>query len=201
MDQSFPKRVTLKNGVVVLLRPLESGDEPALFTFFRSLPPASTQCLKLDLCNADVLHRWVKERSPDEIWTILAFTEQGRVVGDATLYMSRSGWRRHLGEVRLVVSPDFEHQHLATGLMHEVVNQASVHGLRKLEAQILDVQEGGKRMCEKLGFREEARLTRHAIDLDGQEHDLLFMTIYVDDLWRKMENLIHDLEFVHRDGY
>ncbi len=195
MDPSYPKRVTLKNGAAVLLRPLQADDEAALTAFFSALPPESTQFLKHDVRNPEVLRRWVRQRDPEEAWSILALGDKGKVVGDATLLMSRSGWRRHIGEVRVVVAPELEHQHLATNLIHELVNQASLRSLRKLEAQILDVQEGARRAFEKLGFREEARLTRHAVDLQGQEHDLLILTNSVEDLWRKMENLIHDMDF------
>jgi RimJ/RimL family protein N-acetyltransferase len=194
MDATYPMRVTLKNGEVVVLRPLQPVDEAGLVTFFTGLPAESTQFLRHDVRDPEVTRRFVRERDPEGVWCILALTESGRIVGDATLHLHRTGWRRHIGEVRVVVSPDFEHQRLATALIHELVNQASLRGLRKLEARVLDVQEGAKRAFEKLGFREEARLARHAIDLQEREHDLVFLTNTVEDLWRKMEDLIHDMD-------
>jgi len=122
------------------------------------------------------------------------------VVADATLHMDRSGWRRHVGEVRVVVSPSFQKDGLATLLIHELVNQASMVGLKKLEAQILDSQLRARTAFEHLGFREEARLKAHAMDLDNKLHDLLILTNTVEHLWNKMEDLVADLDF-SKEGY
>jgi len=129
------------------------------------------------------------------VYAILALTEEDRVVGDGTLHMNLHGWRRHVGEVRVVVSPEFQRQGLATALIRELVNQASVLGLKKLEAQILDSQEGARIAFEQLGFREEARLRAHALDVHNRLHDLLILTHNVDDPWLSMEILIEDLDF------
>jgi RimJ/RimL family protein N-acetyltransferase len=195
MDQGYPRKVTLRTGKKVILRPLEDGDEEALYRFFASLPPESTDFLRDDVKDRKVVARWVQERDPDRVWVLLALEEGGAVVGNASLQLSKSGWRRHIGEVRAVVSRELQKQHLATALVHELVNQASLLSLKKLEAQILDVQQGARTVFERFGFREEARLRGHALDLHGKVHDLVILTSAVDDLWKKMEDLIEDLEF------
>lgn len=195
MDQGYPKKVTLKSGNKVTLRPLEGGDEEALYRFFAGLPPESTDFLRDDVKDRKVVARWVRERDPDRVWVLLALGEDGAVVGNASLQLSKSGWRRHVGEVRAVVSRELQKQHLATAMVHELVNQASLRSLKKLEAQILDVQQGARTVFERFGFREEARLRGHALDLRGKPHDLVILTSAVDDLWKKMEDLIEDLEF------
>ena len=136
----------------------------------------------------------------ERVWSLVALKEQGQIVADATLHMTPRGWRRHVGEVRVVVSPAFHKVGLATSLIHELVNQASLRGLQKLEAQILDSQVGARMAFEHLGFREEGRLKGHAMDLDGRPHDLVLLTNTVDDLWNKMETMIADMDF-HPDGY
>jgi RimJ/RimL family protein N-acetyltransferase len=191
----YPKRVKLKGGSHVVLRPIEATDEAALARFFAELPPESTQFLRDDVRDPKVITIWMRERDEERNWSILALDERGAVVGDATLYTAAHGWRRHIGEVRVVVAPSLQKQRLATTLIHELVDRASQRGLRKLEAQILDVQQGARIAFEHLGFREEARLRDHAVDLGGKPHDLLILTNSVEDLWRKMENLIADLEF------
>jgi L-amino acid N-acyltransferase YncA len=200
MENGYPKKVTLKGGKAVTLRPLEVGDEEALFRFFVSLPPESTEFLRDDVKDRGVVARWVKERDLERVWVLLAVTAEGTIVGNASLHLSHTGWRRHVGEVRVVVSPELHKQRLAAALVHELVNQASVRSLRKLEAQILDAQLGARTVFERFGFHEEARLREHAVDLHGQAHDLLILTNTVDDLWKKMEDLIQDLDFA-QDAY
>lgn len=199
METSYPIKVTLKRGKTVVLRPLEQSDEAALIEFFRDLPRECTEFLKDDVKNPEVVKRFVQKKDPESVWSVLAFSE-GRVVGDATLHMYQHGWRRHLGEIRVVVAPEFQKQGLASTLIHELVNKATLHELRKLEALILDNQVQARKAFERFGFREEARLHDHAMDLDGRLHDLVILTNTVDDLWRKMEDMISDME-VGRDGY
>ena len=199
MTTKYPITVTLKGGETVELRPLQATDEQLLVEFFRDLPRESTEFLKDDVKDPAVVQRFVRQADPERVWAILALSG-GKVVGDATLHTDRMGWRRHVGEIRVVVSPGFHKKRLATTMIHELVNQASIRELRKLEAQILDSQVHARTAFERLGFREEARLKDHAMDLDGRLHDLVIMTNTVDDLWRKMEDMISDME-IGRDGY
>jgi len=81
-------------------------------------------------------------------------------------------------------------------------SRPSVLGLKKLEAQILDSQEGARIAFEQLGFREEARLRAHALDVNNRLHDLLILTHKVDDPGLSMEILIEDLDFSRAwEGY
>ena len=199
MDQGYPRKVTLKGGASITLRQLSGDDEEALYRFFSTLPPESTEFLRDDVRDRQTIARWVRERDPDRIWVLLAVDERGTIVGNASLHIGR-GWRRHIGEVRVVVSASMQKQRLATALVHELVDRASVRSLKRLEAQILDVQEGARAVFQHFGFREEARLRGHAVDLQGKPHDLLILTSAVDDLWKTMQDLIDDSEFV-RDAY
>jgi len=192
--EGYPKQVTLKNGQVVELRPILDADEARLLKFFSSLPPESTQFLKHDVRDPEVVKRFIRKSEPDAIFAILAVTTEGEVVGDATLHMSQYGWRRRVGEVRGVVAAEYRKQRLATALVHELVEHASLRGLKKLEAQILDSQAGALKVFERMGFREEARLKQHATDLLGNVHDVLILTSNVDELWEGMEDMISAMD-------
>ncbi len=195
MEGKYPQKVTLrKSNLAVVLRPLEQTDEANLIQFFSNLPEESTAFLKDNVRDPEVVKKFIREHNPETIWSILALAPDGKIVGDATLHMSHHGWRRHVGEIRVVVGSEFRKQGLATTLIHELVNQAGMRKLKKLEAQMLDNQIGARTAFEHLGFREEARLKNHAMDLSGQLHDVLILTHTVEDLWSKMENLINDLE-------
>jgi len=141
-----------------------------------------------------VVKRFVTHINPDSIWPIVAVTAEGEIVADATLQTVSRGWRRHVGEVRGVVAEAYRRQGLATALVRELVEHAGSRRLRKLKAEILDTQTGAFKVFQRMGFKEEARLKQHALDLDGQLHDILILTNSVDDLWRKMEDLISEME-------
>lgn len=193
MDE-YPKRVALKSGEMVTLRPLEAADEEGLLRFFEDLPAESTQFLKHDVRDPAVVGRFVRNADPDAVWAIVAVTTDGRIVGDATLHTNRLGWRRHVGEVRAVVAANFRRQRLAAALVHELVEQASIKGLKILEAQMLDSQVGAVKVFSRLGFVEVARLPEHAMDIEGQVHDLLILSSSVDELWHAMEDMISAMD-------
>jgi RimJ/RimL family protein N-acetyltransferase len=199
MDTQYPKTLKLKNGKSVEIRPLEGDDVGALVAFFKGLPEDSTQFLKEDVKDAKVVSRYVAEANPDLVWPIVAVCD-GAIVADATLHMQQRGWRRHVGEVRVVVNPDFRRHRLAIALIHELVNQASLRKLKKLEAQILNSQKGALRAFQQLGFIEEATLKDHAMGAQGGLHDLIIMTNTVDDLWNKMEDMLHDMD-IRREAF
>lgn len=194
METQYPMKVTLRDGRRVELRPLQRADEERLVAFFTHLPPAAVEFLRDDVRDPAVVRRFARELNPEHVWSIVAIAEDGRIVGDATLHMFHHGWRRHLGEVRTVIAPEYQKQRLATTMLHELVNQASHRKLRKLEAVVLASQADARRAFEHLGFREEARLKDHAMDLHGRMHDMLILTNTVEDLWRTMEDMISDME-------
>ncbi len=187
----YPKKLTLRAEKTVDIRPLEKGDEKGLIAFFSGLPREATEYLRHDVRDPDVVRRFVSNRDPLKVWPILA-VDGDDVVADATLSVDQHGWRRHVGEVRVVVAPAYQKFGLATALIHELVNQASLRELSKLEAQILGNQTGARTAFERLGFREEARLKDHALDRHKNLHDIVILTNTVDDLWSKMEDMLAD---------
>jgi len=193
-QETYPQTVSLKQGKTVTLRLLEAGDRAKLLAFFQALPPQSTEFLKEDVRDPAVVDRFCDELDHDKVWCLLAVAPDGAIVANATLHMSARGWYRHLGEVRVVVADAYHKHGLATKMLRQLVNHASVRGLRKLEARILDSQGAARTAFEHLGFREEARLKDHALDIDGRHHDLLLLTNTVEDLWRKMEEMVMDLD-------
>lgn len=198
--EEYPKEITLRDGRAITLRMLESDDEERLAEFFATLPRGSTQFLKHDVRDRAVVKQFVANLNTDSILPIVAVSADGKIVADATLHMVQRGWRRHVGEVRGVVAEEYRRQGVATALVRELVEQASVRGLKKLKAEILDSQTGAFKVFQRMGFKEEARLKQHALDLDDQLHDVLILTNAVDDLWRNMEELISGMEIAYGKG-
>jgi RimJ/RimL family protein N-acetyltransferase len=198
MRNEYPKRVVLKSGRTIELRPLKGvagRDTWQLIHFLSKLPREQTEFLEEDVREPEVAEKHVAQRRQERVWSLLAIDGDGRVVGDATLEMGLHGWRRRVGEVRVVVDPRYTGDGVAQALIREVVDQATHRELRKLEAKILDFQIGARVVFEQIGFREEARLRSHATSRDDQTHDLIILTSNVDDLWHEMEEMILEMDF------
>jgi RimJ/RimL family protein N-acetyltransferase len=192
MESTYPKQITLKDGQTILIRPLKRSDETQLIRFFGELPASETQYQGKDVRDPHVVSGFAAGLDPARVWCLLALSETQQIVGNGTLHVAHLGWRRNTGEIRLVVTPEYQQLGLATLLIRELVKQASVKKLRKIETRILGSQLGVKRSFERLGFQEEARLRGHALDVSHQPHDLVIMTVSVGGLLDKVKDAMWD---------
>lgn len=190
----YPKQVTLRDGTEVTLRLMVEEDEDELLQFFRSVPDEDRIFLADDVTNRAVIRKWVQELNYDSVLPVLA-EKDGKIVADVTLKTYRMGWMRHIGEVRCVVALEYRRQGLATLMVDRLIERAVVTGLDKIIFRAMDTQVGAIKAMESIGFTREARLKDHVTDLRGRPHDLIILTNYVAELWRKMEDAILDTEF------
>ena len=125
---AYPQRVALLDGVEVTLRPMEPGDADALVEFFRMIPAEERFYLKEDVTSPKVIRRWTEELDYDRALPLLALAD-GRVVADATLHRHRAGARHHVGELRIVVDPEYRNRGLGSTMMYHLMAIAREHGL------------------------------------------------------------------------
>ncbi len=189
--EGFPDNVTLRDGSQVLVRPMQPDDGPALLEFFRSLPEEDRLFLREDVTREEVVDRFVRHLDYDAVLPLIA-EHQGRVVGDGTLHRNRHGWASHVGEIRVVVDPEFQRRGLGTAIARLLVRQATSMGLDKLVAEVVENQVGAKRAFGKLGFYPEAVLKSHVKDIHGTKRDLVILANDVSHIWETMESLVSD---------
>ena len=185
--REFPKRITLRDGTPVTLRPMVQSDEAALLAFFCRLPPEDRQFLRDDVTRPEIIHAWCHEIDYGRVLPILAECG-GRIVGDATLHR-RAGWMRHLGEIRVVTDPFYRRRGLASAMAREIFYLALQAGLDKMTAEVGAGQQAAIKVFEKLGFAREARLAGHVMDLQGRRHDLVVLTTDIPALMQKLEEV------------
>ncbi len=184
--REFPKQIALRDGTPVVLRPLVAADERELLEFFRRLSPEDRQFLRDDVTRAEIVRAWCREPDFDRVLPILA-EHDGRIVGDATLHRHPVGWMRHLGEIRVTTDPFVRRRGLASVLAREIFYLALQAGLDKMVAEVAADQLPAAKVFEKLGFRREARLAGHIVDLHGRKRDLLVLSTDIPALMQKIE--------------
>jgi RimJ/RimL family protein N-acetyltransferase len=180
----YPKVVNLRDGSQVIMRPMQKGDEEALYQFFKGLSKEDRLYLRDDVANREIIHGWMENLDYDKVLPILAI-DGDTVVADATLHRNPHGWMRHVGQIRMSVAGSHRGRGLARIIAAEIYQQAIGYGLDKLVAEILTVQKNAQRVFTRLGFHEEAVLKDHGMDVDGNKHDLIVMTNDVTTLWEK----------------
>lgn len=196
--EQFSNELTLKDGTVMIMRPLSKDDGPALLDFFSALPEKDRIFLKEDVINKGIIDRWVEELDYDKVLPIIA--EKDSVIhADATLHFNRYGWQKHIAEIRCVVSEEYRHRGLGTALMRELVHYADMKGVSKIVARLMDNQKSAQRAFQKLGFKKAAQIKDFVMDIKGKTHNQIIMVIDVSELWRKMEDLhfYSDVRTIH----
>ena len=103
-------------------------------------------------------------------------SEDGRVVGYGSLGRSDLDWTRHIGEIRVLVDPEYRTQGIGALLAQELFNVAQDIGLSKVTARMVREQAGARAMFERLGFQAEALLADWVMDRDGKTRDLVLMS-------------------------
>jgi L-amino acid N-acyltransferase YncA len=110
----------------------------------------------------------------------LVVHQGAQMLGCTAIITDPLSWSPHVGELRIIVSPDCRGIGLGRVLVQECFAQAIELGLRKLVAQMTTSQRASVTVFEELGFRAEALLTKHVADREGNLHDLVLLSYDVE---------------------
>ena len=172
---AYPKEIVLREGPEVVLKPMTEHDAGALLRFFLKIPSADRFYLKEDVTLPTVTQRWARELDYDRALPLLAWID-GQVVADATLHRQRAGARRHVGEVRILVDPDYRNRGLGTAMIRELATIANESGLEILTFELVAEKEDAAIAAAKfVGFVPVGVLRGHAKDPDSHPRDLVML--------------------------
>lgn len=185
--EPYPRLIRLKNGKAATLRPFEEKDMEALIAFFRNLPVNDRMYLRFDVRDREkIIHRF--GRLDADIIYPLIVEQKDTIIAQGNLRRAEFGWKRHLGEIRVVVAHDFQQQGLCTILTRELVMFAVRKDLYKIEAQIMEDQSPAIAAFERMGFKKEAVLRKHVTDIENNRKNLIIMSLDIQDLWYLLED-------------
>jgi RimJ/RimL family protein N-acetyltransferase len=160
------------------VRPLAPEDLAPLLAFFAALPADDRLHLRVDVTQRDIVAR---RFIPPPHWNVLRLVALSgeRLVAEASIEHRTYGFESHVGQVRLIVAPDFR----GTGLAHYLGVQVLAHGvaenLARIEAHLMHDQAAAIRCFERLGFEPEGVLEGFVKDVHGNEHNLLVLSLRV----------------------
>lgn len=116
----FPCNAALYDGEQVTIRPLQPNDKSELLSFFQRVPEEDRFYLNSDVAAPEVISEFTDRIDLSQTIPLVAEAED-RILADATLHRSRRAARRHVGELRVVVDPDYRGRGLGVRLIHELV--------------------------------------------------------------------------------
>ena len=170
---AYPKTLDI-DGESITVMPLRPEHESALLDFFLRVSEEDRYYLKDNVTSPAVIAKWISELDYDRALPLLALTEDGQIVADATLHRSRAGARKHIGEIRIVVDARYRQHGIGSTLVQELAEIAHETGLEKLVAEaVVAPRSHGMETLESLGFVRIATLPDHARDVVGRPCDIV----------------------------
>jgi L-amino acid N-acyltransferase YncA len=188
------KRETLKDGTRVLIRDLHHDDLDKLVKFYRSLPLEDRIYLKVDVTKRKVVEQRMKLIEEGTIFRIVALYKE-EIIGDGMFELSKEGWRKHQGELRVIVASPFQRKGLGMVMMRELHSLAMKMDVEKIVVKMMKPQKGAINICKKLGFQKETSIPNYVWDQAGEPQDLIIMTCKPQVLWKELEHSYSDSDW------
>jgi L-amino acid N-acyltransferase YncA len=175
--QAFPRKVELRDGTTVELRPMDRGDQDRVLAFFLEVPEEDRFFLKDDVTSPRVIEGWAANLDYDRALPLLAISD-GAVVANAVLVRSRRGARAHMGELRVVVHPSFRGKGLGSVMMRQLCDIAADAELERVVMELAAERESeAVQAAERLGFIRAAEIPEYFRDAHGRRHALVVMIL------------------------
>ena len=188
------KRETLKDGTKVLIRDLHYDDLDKLMKFYRSLPLDDRVYLKVDVTKRRIVEQRIKLIEKGSVFRIIALHDD-EIVGDGMFEISKEEWRKHQGEIRVIVARPFQRKGLGMLLFRELHSLALKKDIDKIVVKMMKPQKGAINICIKLGFHEESVIPNYVWDQDDKPQDLIIMTCKPKNLWKELEHFYRDSDW------
>ncbi len=169
-------------------------DLDKLMKFYRELPPDDRVYLKVDVTKRNVVKQRLHLMEEGTAFRIIALHED-EIVGDGMFEISAEEWRRHQGEIRVIVARNFQRKGLGMIMMRELHSLAINKNVDKIVVRMMKPQKGARNICKKLGFHKETIIPNYVWDQAGNPQDLVIMTCDVKDFWKELEHFYKDSDW------
>ncbi len=171
---TYQKETKLKDGTKVLLRPMVAEDQDALYEFFKAVSEEEARYLRDDVKSRLLIESWAKNLDYSRTLPILAIKDD-IIIADATINRRRSGWKWHLGTVRIFVHKDYRNLGLGELMVDELARIAYRLGIEKLILEIPDTSVATINAFTKAGFHRAALIPNMVKDRQNMPVDLAVM--------------------------
>jgi len=194
MDK-YPKEIKLKNGESIIIREFREQDMEALIAFLQALSIEDRLYLRSDVMNRENIIKRFGHIDFNKMYLLIAWHKE-RIVAQCNISRAEFGWKRNLGEIRIVVAKDFQRMGLCTALTKELFLYALTTNLYKIQAEIMENQESARAAFERMGFKKEAVLQKQVTDINDKRNNLIILSLDIQDMWYLLEDFMSDRIYV-----
>ncbi len=190
-----PKHEVLNDGADVLIRDMDpKQDFEALMKFYSSLPPEDRRYLRIDVTNRKTMEQRIKLMDFGYHFRILA-EAGGAIIGKGALELPFEEWRRHQGELRVIVAPPFQRRGVGTLLQRELYRLALRKNVDTVTVWFMKPQTAALNLAMKMGFHDQSVLPDYVKDQNGEMQDLIILKGKTADLTKAMEGRLGPIDW------
>jgi L-amino acid N-acyltransferase YncA len=189
MTLSVHKKVQLRDASEVLVRDMTVEDLEGSLAFFAALPEDDRAYLRRDVTDREIVEERIREIGSGSVRRLIAVID-GRIVADGTLELAGQEWKRHVGELRLIVARPYRRKGLGILMARELYRLAASAKVEEIIVKMMRPQKAARAIFEKLGFRREVVMPDYVKDLGGKKQDLILMRCDLEALWTEMEDFL-----------
>jgi ribosomal protein S18 acetylase RimI-like enzyme len=177
----LPKMISLKNGKKAVIRPLQKEDLEDIWTVFnivvaekKFIPVVNPVTSRFEKEN------WYFRQKEDDNIVIVSEEEEGHVVGQCMI--EHVGWDAayHIGDLGIIVSPEYRDVGLGRFLIEEAVSVAREKGFEKICLSVFHTNTRAISLYKKMGFRKVGYRDRQ-FKLNGDYYDEILMDLSLKD--------------------
>ncbi|MBS1965714.1 MAG: N-acetyltransferase [Chloroflexi bacterium SZAS-1] len=170
-------RATLRNGREATIRPLGEEDRAALLAFGQQLLQDDILYLEDDFQSNEIISRLVNAYQAEN-WRQVVAEADNQIIGYSSV-RRLVGWSSHVADIVLLVSPDWRRSGVGVALAQAIFDAARSLGVQKIIVEMVEEQQSGRAIFERLGFNVEGALSRHTRDRQGNYHNLLILSYHI----------------------
>lgn len=157
------------------IRPLQADDRRLAEDFTRSIPSGERAFFDRSLMSDIAIAAWTRQTPTRRFG---AFGDE-RMVGVMSVTPG-TGWVSHVGDLRIVVAPEARGRGLLGRFVDRSVDEARSMEVTKLMIEVSSATMSTVEVLRRHGFGVEATLPDHVRIGNGELHDLLLLTRFVD---------------------
>lgn len=173
----LPKIISLKNETKAVIRLLRKEDLDDIWTVFnivvaekKFIPVVNPVTSRFEREN------WYFRQKEDDNIVLVSEGEDGHVVGQCMI--EHVGWDAayHIGDLGIIVAPEYRDIGLGRFLIDEAVNVARERGFEKICLSVFHSNARAISLYKKMGFRKVG-YREHQFKLDGDYYDEILMDL------------------------
>jgi L-amino acid N-acyltransferase YncA len=181
------RKIRLKDGTSVVIRAMRATDLERSWDFFQALSSTDRAYLRQDVTRREVVETRIAAMKTGNLKRLVAVAGE-RIIAEAALELESSGWKEHVGELRMIVATDHQRKGLGRWMARELYSVAAEAKVEEVLVRMMRPQLAARSIFRRLGFKEETVLPDYVKDVQGRKHDLILMRCDLEGLWRELED-------------